>query len=232
MEQVFASLTQAVEGSAYIALGAALIWGILSVILSPCHLASIPLVVGFISDQGKLTVRRAFLLSSIFALGILVTIGLIGILTAGLGRMMGDVGRVGNYAVAAVFFLVGLHLVGVVPMPFYGRGAGNVSRKGVLAAFLLGLIFGIALGPCTFAYMAPILAISFREASRNLVYGVVLLLFYGLGHCSVIAAAGTSAEIVQTYLDWQEKSRAVSIVKAICGVLVMLGGVYLIWSAR
>ncbi|MDH7602921.1 MAG: cytochrome c biogenesis protein CcdA [Armatimonadota bacterium] len=232
MEQIFARLTQAVEGSIHIALGAAFLWGILSIVLSPCHLASIPLIVGFISEQGRLTVRRAFLLSSLFALGILVTIALIGLVTSGLGRMMGDVGRAGNYAVAAVFFLVGLHLLGVIPMPFSAAGPSEVNRKGPLAAFLLGLIFGIALGPCTFAYMAPILAISFREGSKDLVRGIVLLLFYGLGHCSVIAAAGTSAEAVQTYLEWQEKSRALAVVKAICGVLVMLGGVYLVWSAR
>jgi len=38
-----------------------------------------------------------------------------------------------------------------------------MQRKGLLAAFLLGLVFGIALGPCTFAYMAPMLAVAFRS---------------------------------------------------------------------
>src|ERR1035437_5908232 len=104
MENLFTTLSHAVEGAPLIALAASLVWGILSVILSPCHLSSIPLIIGFISDQGKLTTRRAFGLSFLFGLGILVTITLIGVVTAAMGRMLGDVGKYGNYAVAAIFF--------------------------------------------------------------------------------------------------------------------------------
>ncbi|MGQ9455266.1 MAG: cytochrome c biogenesis CcdA family protein [Armatimonadota bacterium] len=232
MEQVFGFLTKAVQESVHIALSAAFLWGVMSIILSPCHLASIPLIVGFISEQRDLTARRAFFLSILFAIGVLVSIGIIGVVTAAAGRMMGDVGEAGNYVVAVVFFVVGLHLLGVIPMPFSGADASRVKRRGLLAAFLLGLIFGIALGPCTFAYMAPVMAVSFKVAGENLIYGISLLLFYGLGHCAVIAAAGTSAEVVQSYLDWNEKSGAAKVLRSICGVLVMLGGVYLIWIAR
>ena len=231
MEQLFTTLSRAVEGSALIALTASFIWGILSVVLSPCHLSSIPLIVGFISEQQDLTRRKAFGVSSLFALGILVTIALIGVLTAAMGRMMGDVGKYGNYFVAVIFFLVGLHLLGVIPMPFSGPGNAGMKRRGYLAAFILGLVFGIALGPCTFAYMAPMLAVSFKAAATNLVYGILLLAVYGLGHCSVIVLAGTSTESVQRYLKWNEKSHGAAIIKGICGVLVILGGVYLIYVA-
>ena len=231
MEHLFVSLTKAVEGSALIALSASFIWGILSVLLSPCHLSSIPLIVGFVSEQGKLTVRRAFGISLLFGLGILVTIGLIGLVTALMGRMMGDVGKYGNYFVAAIFFIVGLHLLDIIPMPFSGPGNAGVRRKGFLAAFILGLVFGIALGPCTFAYMAPMLAVSFKVAATNLVYGIALLAVYGVGHCSVIVAAGTSTEAVQRYLNWNERSHGAVIMKRICGMLVLLGGVYLIYAA-
>ena len=231
MEHLFVSLTKAVEGSALIALSASFIWGILSVVLSPCHLSSIPLIVGFVSEQGKLTVRRAFGISLLFGLGILVTIGLIGLVTALMGRMMGDVGKYGNYFVAAIFFIVGLHLLDIIPMPFSGPGNAGVRRKGFLAAFILGLVFGIALGPCTFAYMAPMLAVSFKAAATNLVYGIALLAVYGVGHCSVIVAAGTSTEAVQRYLNWNERSHGAVIMKRICGMLVLLGGVYLIYAA-
>ncbi len=229
--EIFATLTKAIEGSAHIALASAFVWGILSVVLSPCHLASIPLIVGFISEQGKLTVRRAFGLSALFALGILITIAIIGVITAAMGRVWGDLGRTGNYIVAAVFFVVGLHLVGLIPMPFSGPNATGIKRKGLAAAFILGLVFGIALGPCTFAYMMPVLLVSFKAAATSLIYGIALLTLYGVGHCSVIVAAGTSTEAVQRYLNWNERSRATSVVKTICGVLVILGGVYLIWKA-
>jgi len=232
MEQLFADLSHAVEGTPWIALAAAFVWGILSIVLSPCHLASIPLIVGFIDQQGQMTMRRAFIISTLFAVGILITIALVGMITAAAGRMMGDVGRYGNYFVALVFFLVGLVLLDVIPVPWTGPGQINMKRKGLLAAFILGLVFGVALGPCTFAFMAPILGVAFKVATTSALYGAALLLVYGIGHCSVIVAAGTSTEMVQKYLNWNEQSRGAVILKKICGVLVLLGGVYLLYTAH
>ena len=232
MEKLFTTLTHAVEGTPAIAIAAAFVWGILSILLSPCHLASIPLIVGFIDKQGRISTRRAFFISTLFAVGILITIAAIGMVTAAAGRMMGDVGRYGNYFVAAIFFVVGLHLLDVIPLPFSGPARVGMKRKGLLAALILGLVFGIALGPCTFAYMAPMLAVTFRLASTALLYGVLLLIVYGLGHCSVIVLAGTCTELVQRYMNWNEKSKGAVIVKRVCGVLVLLGGLYLIYIAR
>ncbi|MCK5526413.1 MAG: cytochrome C biogenesis protein [Candidatus Latescibacteria bacterium] len=231
MERLFTALTQAVEGTPLIALGASLLWGILSILLSPCHLASIPVIVGFIDVQGRISTRRAFVISSVFSAGILITIGAIGAVTASLGYMMGDVGRVGNYVVAGVFVLVGLVLLEIVPLPWGGPGSIGMKRRGVLAAFVLGLVFGIALGPCTFAYMAPMLGVTFRLASTRLMYGILLLLAYGIGHCSVIVFAGTFSEVVQHYLNWNEASQGAVILKKLCGVLVLLGGLYMVYTA-
>lgn len=231
LQEFFTMLTRAVEGSPAIALGAALTWGVLSILLSPCHLASLPLIIGFVNEQGKITTGRAFVLSLLFASGILVTIGLIGVITAGAGRMMGDVGRFGYYFMAIIFFVVGLHLLDVIPMPWSGPGQVNMKRKGLMAALILGLVFGVALGPCTFAYMAPMLGVTFALGSANMAYGALLLLTYGVGHCAVIVLAGTSTELVQQYLNWNEQSRGTVIVKRICGVLVLIGGVYMIYIA-
>ncbi len=232
MERLFTTLTHAVEGTPLVAVGASFVWGILSILLSPCHLASIPLIVGFIDEQGQISKKRAFIISTLFAVGILITIGAIGAITAAAGRMMGDVGKYGNYFVALIFFLVGLHLLGVIPAPWGGPGQVGMKRKGMLAAFVLGLVFGIALGPCTFAYMAPMLGVTFKLANTNLAYGVLLLIVYGMGHCSVIVLAGTCTEVVQQYMDWNEKSKATIIIKRICGIAVILGGIYLISIAR
>ncbi len=231
IQWLFTNLSQAVEGSALVALGAAVVWGILSILLSPCHLASIPLIVGFIDKQGRVSARRAFLISTLFAVGILITIGIIGAITGAAGRLLGDVGPYGNYFVAAIFFVVGLLLLDVIPMPFSGPGQVGMKRKGLLAAFILGLVFGVALGPCTFAYMAPMLGITFKLAETNLAYGVLLLIAYGVGHCSVIIIAGTSTGLVQRYMNWNEKSKGAVLLKRVCGVLVLLGGLYLIYVA-
>ena len=226
---LFTSLTAALTQSPEIAIGAAFAWGILSVILSPCHIACIPLIVGFIDGQGNISTGRAFVLSLLFGLGILITIGLIGLITALAGRMMGDIGGYGNYFVAIVFFAVGLNLLGVLPLPFMEGGANpNYKRKGILAAFILGLIFGVALGPCKFAYMATMLGVVFSMASTQLALAISLLAAFAVGHCAVLVFAGTFTEVVQHYLHWTENSKGAVILKKICGVLVILGGVYLI----
>jgi cytochrome c-type biogenesis protein len=107
-----------------------------------------------------------------------------------------------------------------------------MKSKGLLAAFALGLVFGIALGPCTFAFMAPVLAVTFRLAATNLPYGILLLVLYGVGHCAVIVLAGTFTGVVQRYLNWNERSKGAVILKKVCGVLVLLGGLYMIYAAR
>ena len=231
LERLFTALTRAVEGGPAAALSAAFAWGILSILLSPCHLASIPLIVGFIDEQGRISTKRAFQIAGLFALGILITIGLIGALTAAAGRMMGDVGAYGNYFVAAIFLLVGLHLLDAIPMPFTGPGQVKMKQRGRIAAFILGLLFGVALGPCTFAFMAPMLAVTFRMASAQLAYGILLLLAYGVGHCAVIVFAGTFTESVQHYLKWNEASKGATILKKICAVLVLLAGLWMIYAA-
>jgi cytochrome c-type biogenesis protein len=38
-------------------------------------------------------------------------------MSAAAGRLMGDVGRYGNYFVAALFVLVGLYLLDVIALP-------------------------------------------------------------------------------------------------------------------
>ncbi len=232
INSLFTWLSGAIEGSPLIALLAAFIWGILSIILSPCHLASIPLIVGFIDEQGRISTKRAFYIAGLFSIGILITIGIIGIITALMGRMLGDIGSFGNYFVAVIFFVIGLHLLDVIPFPFLGKSnQPAIKKKGLLAAFILGLFFGIVLGPCTFAYMAPVLTVAFRVAATQFLFGIILILVYGLGHCSVIVLAGTFTEIVQHYLNWNERSKGALILKKICGVLVILGGIYLLWSA-
>jgi cytochrome c-type biogenesis protein len=145
--------------------------------------------------------------------------------------MLGDLGSLANWLVAGIFFMFGLHLLGLIPMPWSGPKQVGIQRKGLLAAFFLGAIFGIALGPCTFAFMGPVLGVAFAESSSSILYSSLLLLAYGLGHCSVIVFAGTFTEKIQYFLDWNERSKGTLWVKRVCGLLVIAGGAWLIHSS-
>ncbi len=204
-------------------------WGILSIVLSPCHLSSIPLVIGFINSQAEVSAKKSFSLSLVFSVGILVTIALIGLVTASLGRIMGDVGVVGNYLTAAIFFFVCLFFLDIIDLSRLGLKISGTKHKGYTAALILGLLFGIGLGPCTFAFMAPVLGVVFELAQTNLVNAVILMAAFAVGHCFVIVLAGTLAGKVQQYLNWSGKTKALLYIKKVCGVLIILGGCYFIY---
>ncbi len=232
MDSLLTALTEALYGNFGLALLASVAWGIASILLSPCHLSSIPLIIGYLTSTKEKKTSRAILLSFVFALGILLTIAIVGAITAALGRMMGDVGLYGRYAVAIVFVVVGLYLMDVIRLPDTGvRLQTSKSRSFVWSAFILGLVFGIALGPCTFAFMAPVLGVVFQISNTNVAAAGGLLLAFGLGHCSVIVVAGGLASPVQTYLDWTNRSNAVLWTKRVAGALVILGGIYTIYTS-
>lgn len=230
LESIFNTLYEAMTGSVWLAVIASFGWGVLSIILSPCHLSSIPLIVGFISSQGKMTIARTFYISLVFSLGILITIAAIGIITASLARLMGDIGNTGNYLVAGIFFIVGLYLLDIIKTNWNAAGVKRTKLKGLPAALILGLLFGIALGPCTFAFMAPVLGIVFQTAQTNYFSAIIFLLAFGTGHCSVIVSAGTLTGKVQKYLNWSEESKVIVCIKKVSGILVILGGIYLIYT--
>jgi cytochrome c-type biogenesis protein len=230
VDALLTSLTEALYGSFSFALLASFAWGVSSILLSPCHLSSIPLIVGYLTARGEKKTSRGVLLAFMFAIGILLTIAVIGIITGALGRIMGDIGPYGTYAVVIVFFVVGLTLMDIVRLPDTGvhlRPMGIHSP--LISAFALGLIFGVALGPCTFAFMAPVLGVVFQISNTNLIAAGALLLAFGIGHCGVIVVAGGLASRVQAYLDWTNRSNAVLWIKRIAGVLVILGGVYTLY---
>jgi cytochrome c-type biogenesis protein len=231
MDALFSALSEAVEGHAGIALAAAFAWGLASLLLSPCHLASIPLVVGFVNGQGQATPRRGVAIAALFSLGLLTTIATIGAVTAAAGRLLGDVGPWANYVVAVVFFGVGLSLLDVVPLGWSSPTTERFRGRGLGAALTLGLAFGIALGPCTFAYMAPMLGVTFAVAGTSALYGVLLITAYGVGHCSIIVLAGACTGWVRQYLQWTEASRGTTYLRFASGLLVLAGGLYLLYTA-
>jgi cytochrome c-type biogenesis protein len=231
MDALFTTLTDALSGSLTIALLASFAWGIVSIVLSPCHLSSIPLVIGYISSQGREGVTRSYSLSLVFGVGILITIAVIGAITASAGRMMGDVGVWGNILVAGVFFVVGLYLMDVLKLSWNGIVPQTSLARGWKGAFVLGLIFGIGLGPCTFAYMAPVLGVVFSVATTHPVQALSLIAAFGIGHCAVIVGAGGAAGTVQKYLNWTDRSRGALWLKRGAGALVILGGAYYVYTA-
>jgi cytochrome c-type biogenesis protein len=232
MGELLAAFGHAFAATPGLALPAAFAWGVLSVLLSPCHLSSIPLVVAYMSGGEALpTRRRALGLATSFAAGVLASIAVIGAATVAAGRIAGDVGRAGTWALAAVFFAFGLNLLGVLPLPEWSRSSAAPGRRGPLGALLLGVVLGTALGPCTFAFMAPLLGLVFRASGDGPATGILLVAMYGAGHGAAIVAAGVSAHGVQRWLSWRAGARAATVLRGVAGVAVIAGGLYFVYTA-
>ena len=230
MIEIFETLTNLIENNGWPGVFFSFIWGILSILLSPCHLASIPLVIAFVNQQGEKTISKAFYISLSFAIGILLTIVAIGLITAAMGQVVGDIGTLPNYIIAAVFILIGLYLMDVFDLPWQGLSNLKTKKTGLLGAFILGTIFGLAVGPCSFAFMAPMLGVVFTSAATNILQSILIIIAYAFGHCLLIIFAGTSTQIVQSYMDFNEKTKIALILRKTCGVLILTWGLYMLYK--
>jgi cytochrome c-type biogenesis protein len=224
-EALFTWLTGALGDNQLLSMTASFGWGVLSVLLSPCHLAGIPLVIGYISRNGQIRDRSAVALAGTFALGTLVTVAGIGLITVMLGRMAGDTGRWGTYLVSGVFIVMGLYLMDIVRLNWPAVRLSDEQKGGLTGAFMLGLVFGLGLGPCTFAFFAPVLGAVFSLSADNRVFAALLVLAFAFGHVLVVAMAGSMTSLVQRYLDWTGKSSFMLYVKRFCGMVVFAYGV-------
>lgn len=230
LDSLFSTLTIALSQSYFVAFGASLFWGILSVLLSPCHLSAIPLVIGYISSHGRIKVQRTVALSLLFAAGTLFTIALLGLITASMGRMLGDTGAWGSYVIAGLFIVMGLNLLDLIKLKWNSIALADEQRGGLWGAFLLGLLFGIGLGPCTFAFLAPVLGVVFSIAPDNWLKALMLIAAFGIGHAAVIAIAGSMTNLVQHYLDWSGKSGIMVYLKRFFGLVVLAVGLYFLYA--
>ena len=106
---------------------------------------------------------------------------------------------------------------------------GQNKHNNLWGAFILGLLFGIGLGPCTFAFLAPVLGVVFQISTDNLLKAVLLVTAFGIGHCAVIVAAGSLTNLVQKYLNWTDNSNAITYVRKVAGLLVIFSGLYFIY---
>jgi cytochrome c-type biogenesis protein len=229
--ELMQTLGTALNASLPLALGASFIWGLMSMVLSPCHLVSVPLVMGYLQQDTDVKRLSQVKLALVFALGMTVSIGVIGLVTSLLGRIAGDIGTTGNIIMAAVLVYVGVAITGLVNLPLPGAGgrAGH-RRKGMMGALVIGIVLGAALGPCTFAFMAPVLALMFTLGSQRLYEAVMLGLFFAAGHGIVVIVAGSYADRIQAFLKWSGESRTARFFRIVCGSLVVLGGVYLLYT--
>jgi cytochrome c-type biogenesis protein len=227
LESIFLTVNEwMVSGTAIAAVGC-FAWGMISVLFSPCHLASIPLIVAYVGGQEKAVIpRQAAGYSAAFTVGLFISIAVIGIICALLGRMLGDVGNFWQILVGAVLIWVALGMLGVEKCAMSGNLLYKLNLKGLTGAFGLGLFYGILSGPCTVGFIAPILAII--TVQQKIAAGILFILFFAGGHCLPIVAAGSSTAAVRKVMENSAWQGTGNWFRRVAGIVIILMGVYFI----
>ncbi len=226
METLLAHLSQSLSENPLLAYAGVFLGGILSS-SSPCVLATIPLVIGYVGGYSEGDRRKALLYSVTFILGLSLTFTVLGAIASVIGGLFGVISRTWYFIVGGIAVAIGLQLVGLYELRLPVPGNIQPKQRGLLGAFILGLVFGIISSPCATPVLALIL--TFVAAKREIAYGTSLLFAYALGHCLLIFLAGTATGFAEGFI----KSRGIMSVtawsKRMGGSVVVLVGIYLFY---
>ena len=229
METLFGNIEQLIQNNPWLALIVTYLGGLVTA-SNPCVLAMVPLMIGFVGGSKEIIgLKKALLFSLLFVSGLSLTFAALGLIVALAGRLMGDIGGYWKYIIAGVCFLMGLHLLDVFTLNIPSIGGLKPTQKGLLGAFILGLLFGVVSTPCA----APILIVLLTYVAAkesSLVYGTTLLLTYAFGHCTLIFITGTSIGMAKKVIQSKRLNKANRILKIASGILIILVGFYFLLS--
>src|SRR3990172_6513362 len=227
METLINHLSQSLTENPLLAYLGVFLGGIFSS-SSPCVLATIPLVIGYVGGYSEGNRRKALLYSLVFILGLSLTFTILGAIASLIGGLFGMISRTWYFIIGGVAIAIGLHLIGIYSLNIPTPVNLQPKRRGIVGAFLLGALFGIVSSPCATPVLALILA--FVAAKGEVAYGPSLLFVYALGHCALIFLAGTAAGFVESFVQSKGISNVATWGKRIGGSIVLLVGFYMVYS--
>jgi len=194
---------------------------------SPCVLITIPLVISFVGGYSEGNLKRSFAFSLFFVIGLSITFTILGAIASLAGTLMGDIGGFWKYILAAVAIVMGLQMMGILTFQIPTPRMVKTEQKGLIGAFLLGMLFGVASSPCATPVLALIL--TFVASKQNLVYGTSLLFVYALAHTVLIFAVGVSTGMAESILK-SNKFQNISVWShKISGMIFVLMGILILF---
>jgi len=227
MEGLLANIGDIIQNQGWLAFLACFLGGIISS-ASPCVLAMIPLVIGYVGGYAEGSQQKAIQYSLVFVLGLTITFTVLGIIAGAMGRLFGDVGSFWNYALPPVAILLGLYLLlsEVLNLNIGISQRFMPKKRALIGAFLMGLFFGILASPCATPVLAVIL--TFAATQKEIAYSGGLLLAYALGHWVLVLGAGISVGFAQRVLESKGISNFSSYSKKAAGVILIGVGIFLL----
>ena len=221
------SLGQIMQTRPVLAYGASYLGGVVAT-ASPCILASIPLVIGFVGGYAGGNKKQAFLYSLTFVVGLALIMSILGAMAALMGTMFGDVGTYWYFVVAVILIVMGLQLTGLINLKLGGNAQRFLpQRTGLIGALILGALFGLVLSPCASPVLAVILTVA--AVQGHVAYGSTLLFAYALGQGTLILLAGTFTGVIENFLQ-SKSARVGTMLQKAAGGLIFFAGCYILFQ--
>ena len=196
---------------------------------SPCSLAMLPLIVGYIGGYSEGKSFKTFLQMVFFVLGSAIVFSAIGIICAVTGKVFASFGG-GWYAIilASIVMVMGLKLVGILDfeMPVMIKEMPkNESHSTFLYPIILGAVFALAGTPCSTPILAAIMA--FASLSASLVQSVIMLFLFAIGQGLILIFAGV---LTAKLKNWKGFYKLSDILLKISGILLILVALYIFYK--
>lgn len=226
MNEWLDTLSQLISQSGWFAPLIALFAGVLTS-FTPCALANVPLVISYVSGIGNHDTRKAFKLSVAFSLGMTVTLTILGTLASLLGKLMQMSGSWWYLLLGILMVLMALQtweLYNFIPSTYL---ISKSTKKGCIGAFMAGILGGIFSSPCATPVLVVLLALVAKGG--NIVWGIVLLLLYSLGHSFLVLIAGTSISFVENIIRNKKYGQVSQVLKIVTGLIILLIGFYMFY---
>jgi cytochrome c-type biogenesis protein len=223
MEVLFDNVQTIIQNPHGLAFISVFIAGLISA-ASPCILAAIPLIIGYVGGYSEGNKKKAALYSLVFTLGLSITFTLLGASASVMGRFLGFIGGWLYIILAVIAVVMGLQLMGVISIPLPFQKTREVKTKGLIGALLLGLLTGTVSSPCATPVLAVILA--YVSTQGDILYGGSLLFVYALGHCALIFVAGLSVGLTESVVGSKGVKNLSLYAKKLSGALLVIVGVY------
>jgi thiol:disulfide interchange protein DsbD len=212
MESLFANIEPIIRSNPALAFVAVFIAGVF-VGFTPCVYPVIPITLGYIGAKSVGQKWKGFFLSLVYVLGIAVTYALLGAAASLSGKLFGQVGSspISYFVIANICLLLGLAMLGVFSFPPISIAGPKVptAQGGYFGAFMVGLLSGLIMGPCTAPVLAAILV--YVGTKQNVVYGFSLLFVFGYGMGFLLILLGTFTGLLSSmpksgrWLEWIKK---------------------------
>lgn len=226
MTEILESLSELITKSVWLAPVLALVAGILTS-FTPCALSGIPLVVGYVGGTGQRDPKKAFRLSVTFAAGAAVTFTVLGVIASVFGRLMGTSASWWYILLGVLMILMALQTWGIFEIIPSSYLISKNTKKGYAGAFIAGILGGIFSSPCSTPVLIALLAIVAGKGS--ILWGILLLLLYSIGHGILAVIAGTSIGFVQKLSASEKYGKASFVLKIVMGALILLIGFYMFY---